>query len=66
MEASNRTEKIRVAVDVIERIAELSEKTRRPMSKIATEALRYALEHVKMVEAECYDLVFGEDGDPHE
>ena len=63
MEKNRNTSKVRLAEDVIERLEELSAMTRRPMSKIATEAMRYALEHVRMVQVDCYDVVFGGDGD---
>lgn len=50
---------VRVQPDVYEELAYIRKMTRRPISEIATEALRYAIEHSHLVEAQAYDVVFG-------
>lgn len=51
---------IRIQPDVYEEIEYIRKMTRRPVSEIATEALRYALDNSHMVEAKVYDVVFGD------
>lgn len=51
---------IRIQPDVYEELTHLVKLTRRPISEIATEALRYALDNSHMVEVQAYDVVFGE------
>lgn len=58
---------IRIQPDVYEELTHLVKLTRRPISEIATEALRYALDNSHMVEVQAYDVVFGEcKGKVHE
>lgn len=51
---------IRIQPDVYEELTHLVKMTRRPISEIATEALRYALDNSHMVEAKVYDVYFGD------
>ena len=51
---------IRIQPDVYEELEYIRKMTRRPVSEIATEALRYALDNSHMVEAKVYDVVFGD------
>ena len=51
---------IRIQPDVYEELTHLVKLTRRPISEIATEALRYALDNSHMVEAKVYDAYFGD------
>lgn len=51
---------IRIQPDVYEELEYIRKMTRRPVSEIATEALRYALDNSHMVEVQAYDVVFGE------
>lgn len=51
---------IRIQPDVYEELTHLVKLTRRPISEIATEALRYALNNSHMVEAKVYDVYFGD------
>lgn len=51
---------IRIQPDVYEELNHLVKLTRRPISEIATVALRYALDNSHMVEVQAYDVVFGE------
>lgn len=51
---------IRIQPDVYEELTHLVKLTRWPISEIATEALRYALDNSHMVEVQAYDVVFGE------
>lgn len=51
---------IRIHPDVYEELTHLVKLTRRPISEIATEALRYALDNSHMVEAKVYDVYFGD------
>ena len=51
---------IRIQPDVYEELTHLVKLTRRPISEIATEALRYALDNSHMVQVKAYDVVFGE------
>ena len=51
---------IRIQPDVYEELNHLVKLTRRPISEIATEALRYALDNSHMVEAKVYDVYFGD------
>ena len=51
---------IRIQPDVYEELTHLVKLTRRPISEIATDALRYAIEHSHMVEAKVYDVYFGD------
>lgn len=61
MEKINRANTIiRVRPDVYEELTHLVKMTRRPISEIATEALRYALDNSHMVEAKVYDVYFGD------
>lgn len=50
---------IRIAPDVYEELSHLVAMTRRSISEIATEALRYALDNSRMVEVRAYDVRFG-------
>ena len=60
MEKINRANTIiRIQPEVYEELTHLVKLTRRPISEIATEALRYALNNSHMVEAKVYDVVFG-------
>ena len=51
---------IRIQPDVYEELEYIRKMTRRPVSEIATEALRYALDNSHMVEAKVYDVYFGD------
>ena len=51
---------IRIQPDVYEELEYIRKMTRRPVSEIATEALRYALDNSHMVQVKAYDVVFGE------
>ena len=51
---------IRIQPDVYEELEYIRKMTRRPVSEIATEALRYALNNSHMVEAKVYDVYFGD------
>lgn len=51
---------IRIQPDVYEELEYIRKMTRRPISEIATEALRYALNNSHMVEAKVYDVYFGD------
>lgn len=51
---------IRIQPDVYEKLTHLVKLTRRPISEIATEALRYALDNSHMVETKVYDVYFGD------
>lgn len=51
---------IRIHPDVYEELEHIRQMTRRPVSEIATDALRYAIEHSHMVEAKVYDVYFGD------
>ena len=51
---------IRIQPDVYEELEYIRKMTRRPVSEIATEALRYALDNSHMVEARVYDVYFGD------
>lgn len=51
---------IRIHPDVYEELEHIRQMTRRPVSEIATEALRYAIEHSHLVNAQVYDVVFGD------
>ena len=51
---------IRIQPDVYEELNHLVKLTRRPISEIATEALRYALDNSHMVEVQAYDVYFGD------
>lgn len=51
---------IRIQPDVYEELTHLVKLTRRPISEIATEALRYALNNSHMVDAKVYDVYFGD------
>lgn len=51
---------IRIQPDVYEELTHIQQMTRRPISEIATEALRYALDNSHMVEAKVYDVYFGD------
>lgn len=51
---------IRIHPDVYEELEYIRKMTRRPVSEIATEALRYALNNSHMVEAKVYDVYFGD------
>ena len=51
---------IRIQPDVYEKLTHIQQMTRRPISEIATEALRYALDNSHMVQVKAYDVVFGE------
>ena len=51
---------IRIQPDVYEELTHLVKLTRRPISEIATEALRYALDNSHLVEAKVYDVYFGD------
>lgn len=50
----------RIQPDVYEELEHIRQMTRRPVSEIATEALRYALDNSHMVEAKVYDVYFGD------
>ena len=50
---------IRIQPDVYEELEYIRKMTRRPVSEIATEALRYALDNSHMVQVKAYDVVFG-------
>ena len=43
-----------------EKLTHIQQMKRRPISEIATEALRYALDNSHMVQVKAYDVVFGE------
>ena len=61
MEKINRANTIiRIQPDVYEELTHLVKMTRRPISEIATEALRYALDNSHMVQVKAYDVVFGD------
>ena len=51
---------IRIQPDVYEELEYIRKMTRRPISEIATDALRYALDNSHMVEAKVYDVYFGD------
>ena len=51
---------IRIQPDVYEELNHLVKLTRRPISEIATEALRYALDNSHMVQVKAYDVYFGD------
>lgn len=52
---------VRIKPDVAEQVAMLCEQTRRPISEIVSEALRFALKYAKLVPTQCYDVQFSLD-----
>lgn len=53
---------IRIKPDMYAELDQLSKLTRTPISEIASDALRYALNNSHLVQADCYDVVFGRCG----
>ena len=51
---------IRVSPEVFEELKDLQMMTRRPIGEIASEALKYAMENICLVEVKTYDVTFGE------
>ena len=49
---------VRVKAETMARIDALQEQTRLQKSEIASMLIDYALEHVKLVPAECWDIDF--------
>lgn len=56
----NKQSIIRIDPDVYEELQRLVRMTRRPISEIATQALRFALDNSRMVEVKAYDVAFGD------
>lgn len=52
---------IRITAEAARFIDEMSGKSRRGKSRIASDAILFAAKHVKLVPAECYDIVFEDD-----
>ena len=50
---------IRIHDDVYADLERISEKTRLPMSEVASRALRFAFENSRLVETKVYNISFG-------
>lgn len=51
---------IRVEPEIYDLLHNLQQATNRPIGYITSQALSYALKHVKMVEVKTYDVAFGD------
>ena len=49
---------IRIDMELIEKLERLSEITRTPINRIASDAIRFALQYAVTKPAECYDVEF--------
>ena len=52
---------IRIKKETYDTLIEISEKTRFPIGKIATDAIEYALRHARMVPSDVMDIEFVDD-----
>ena len=59
MNNKDSSQPVRVDNDVYDDLVRLSEMTRKPISEIASTALRYAFENSTLTETKVYNLSFG-------